>query len=113
MISLPVFADPAYFADPAKPTPDNWSTASGFVYGTVLDPPPVSIVVGGHAVAITGFMPDREEHKGGYFIVRNSWGVEWGANAPARGLPEPGYGRVSATYVDNFLWEMCAFARLS
>ena len=31
------------------------------------------IIVGGHAVAVVGF-----DDKKKYFIVRNSWGTEWG-----------------------------------
>jgi Papain family cysteine protease len=105
-VTLPVYGDPY-----DKTLPDNWQTLSGVTYGRVLNPPPVSVVRSGHAVCITGFQPDSREPKGGYFIFRNSWGTTWAANAPASiGLgyhsPEPGYGDISATYVDDFLWEL-------
>ncbi|MEM8945751.1 MAG: C1 family peptidase [Planctomycetota bacterium] len=104
-ISVPVFADPANQSN------DNWNTTMGQVYGRIFDPPPTSVVVGGHAVCITGFEPDPLEQTGGWFIVRNSWGDQnWGASLPdpAHFGPEPGYGQISATYVDSFLWELFA-----
>ena len=59
-------------------------------------------------MCVTGFEPDNLEPTGGYFIVRNSWGTSWASGAPAAGssyAPEPGYGEVSATYVDAYCWE--------
>jgi Papain family cysteine protease len=105
-ISLPVFGD-AF-----NPQAHNWNSALGFLYGLVLDPPPTSVVLGGHAVCISGFQPDPGEPLGGWFIIRNSWGTTvWGKALPATGYfgPEAGYGQVSATYVDKYLWELCAF----
>jgi hypothetical protein len=104
-ISLPVFSDPLL------PQADNWSTSAGWLFGNVLDPPPTSIVVGGHCVCVTGFQPDAAEPLGGYFVIRNSWSTQWGAQLPLAGHhgPEAGYGQVSATYVDKFLWEYGQF----
>ena len=102
-VSLPVFQDPLV------PHADNWNTGVGQAFGVVINPPPTSHVIGGHAVCITGFAPDVTEPLGGYFIFRNSWDVTWAYNAPSPGnthSPRPGYGQISATYVDNFLWEM-------
>jgi hypothetical protein len=104
-ISLPVFRDPL--------TPsgaDNWNTQVGFQFGRVLDPPPTSLVIGGHAVCVTGFVHDPSEPMGGWFIFRNSWGTVWAGAAPASPSmsPEPGYGYISATYVEKYLWEMCS-----
>lgn len=104
-VSLPVFVDPL------NPNFDNWNTSMGQIYGRIFDPPPTSIVDGGHAVCITGFQPDPQEPLGGWFIVRNSWGdTNWGANLPDPSYhgPEPGYGQVSASYVDKYLWELFA-----
>ncbi len=104
-ISLPVAEDPL------APGVDNWTTAVGMLYGVVLDPPPlVARATKGHAVCVTGFVPDANEATGGYFIVRNSWGAGWASSAPVAGRrsPEVGYGEVSATYVDRYLWEWCA-----
>ena len=100
-ISLPVFSDPAFLEA------DNWTTPAGWLWGVVLDPPPTSVVVGGHCVCVTGFESDSTEPLGGYFIIRNSWSSQWGSQLPLGGYhgPEAGYGQVSATYVDRFLWE--------
>jgi C1A family cysteine protease len=101
-VSLPVFADPL------RPNGHNWNSPVGVLYGRVLDPPPTSVVVGGHAVCITGFVRDPEEPSGGYFVIRNSWDRSWGKNLPAAGYhgPEIGYGQVSATYLNQYLWEL-------
>ncbi|WP_375341272.1 C1 family peptidase [Xanthomonas perforans] len=101
-VSLPVFSDPL-----AGPSSNNWNSPTGILYGEVLDPPPTSIVTGGHAACLTGFVPDAMEPSGGYFIIRNSWGVDWGCDLPSVTWhgPEAGYGQISATYVDQFLWE--------
>jgi C1A family cysteine protease len=101
-ISLPVFADPL------RPSGHNWNTPAGVLYGRVFDPPPTSVVIGGHAVCVTGFVPDAEEPSGGYFVIRNSWDRTWGTRLPTAGYhgPEVGYGQVSATYINNYLWEL-------
>jgi len=104
-ISLPVFTDPTVGVD-------NWNTPIGVLYGRVIDPPPTSLAFGlGHAVCVCGFVPDAAESNGGYFIVRNSWGSRWGIAAPTPGYHafERGYGEVSATYVEKYLWEMLVF----
>lgn len=79
----------------------------GLDHGVVLNPPPTATVVGGHAVCVTGFVPNPAEPNGGHFVIRNSWGSGWGTlgnPADARN-PEPGYGSVSATYVELYAWE--------
>jgi hypothetical protein len=103
-ISLPVFRDPA-----VPNGPINWATPVGWAYGRVLNPPIRSVVVGGHCVCVTGFVPDTLEPGGGYFIIRNSWGTQWANLAPAAGSshsPEQGYGEISATYLDMYCWEL-------
>jgi hypothetical protein len=77
----------------------------------VLNPPPTAVASDGHAVCVTGFHPDALEPKGGYFTFRNSWDIVWGAQAPSPAAsgycaPEPGYGDISATYVDDYIWEI-------
>jgi hypothetical protein len=107
VISVPVFRDPLFATGPT-----NWSTPSGWSYGRVLNPPPRSVVIGGHAVCVVGFVPDLDEPEGGYFIFRNSWGTRWGSQAPSAGnsySPEPGYGEILASYIDTFFWEMLHF----
>jgi hypothetical protein len=100
-ISVPVFSDPSNMQT------NNWETNIGFYYGFVLDPPPGSVVNGGHCVCVTGFAPDPAEPLGGYFVIRNSWNTQWGSQLPAPGYfgPEAGYGQISASYVDQYLWE--------
>jgi hypothetical protein len=70
-ISLPVFKDPH-----VRRAVDNWNTPVAWLYGRVLNPPPTAVVDGGHAVCVTGFVPDAGEPKGGYFIFRNSWSTK-------------------------------------
>ena len=68
--------------------------------------PPAAIPVG--AVCVTGFVPDPAEALSGYFVIRNSWGdIHWGRRGTAADPrnPEPGYGSVSATFVDKFAFE--------
>lgn len=110
-VTVPVFTDPA-----APGNPNNWETGSSWAYGRVLNPPPTAVVSlsgsPGHAVCIVGFEPDASELAGGYFIIRNSWDVTWATMAPSQGnsySPEPGYGDISATYIDNYLWELLQF----
>jgi C1A family cysteine protease len=94
--------------DPSVPQSDNWATNVGWSYGFVLDPPPASVVSGGHCVCVTGFVADEAKPLGGYFILRNSWSAQWGSLLAAAGYlaPEAGYGQISASYVDQYLWEL-------
>jgi len=48
---------------------------------------------GGHEVLIVGYEDDRREPGGGCFLVRNSWGDDWG---------DGGYGKVPYAYVECF-----------
>lgn len=100
-VSLPVFASAS------NPNQHNWNSPVGLNRGVVLNPPPTATVVGGHAVCVTGFVPHLAEPNGGYFIIRNSWGTGWGASGTVGNPrnPEPGYGSVSATYVNLYAWE--------
>ena len=52
--------------------------------------PPGDARIGGHAVAIVGYTDD------GNFIVRNSWGMEWG---------EDGYAYATPLYLDKAISE--------
>lgn len=53
--------------------------------GKVPMPSRFDALLGGHAVAIWGY-----RHEGDYFLVRNSWGTDWGIN---------GYFHMPAQYV--------------
>jgi len=63
----------------------------------------------GHVVCITGFTPDPSEPLGGWFIFRNSWGLEYASHAaiPVAGRTSGvrGYGCLSATHLDLYCWE--------
>jgi hypothetical protein len=103
-ISVPIFRDALV------PDRNNWNSDVGILYGEVLDPPATAVADGGHAVCVVGFVPDPEENTGGNFIFRNSWGTSgFGRNLPSSGwrAQEPGYGQISASYIDKYLWEMC------
>lgn len=102
-ITLPVYRDPL-----RPPHETNWTTTVGWAYGRVLNPSTHASVIGGHCVCVTGFVPDQTEPNGGHFLIRNSWGTTWGAQAPSPpyNSPEPGYGEISATYVESFYWEL-------
>ena len=106
----PVAVTLAVFCDPTTPNgPSNWGGANGWCLGRVLGPPAHAVSAGGHCVCVTGFVQDPLEPLGGHFILRNSWGTEWAAQAPQSGetfAPERGYGEVSASYVDACCWEL-------
>lgn len=103
-IALPVF-------DAPSGRTNNWTTRAAQTFGEVQNPLPGWSVSGGHAVCCIGFQPDIHEPLGGHFIIRNSWSTLWGHGLPdaAYAGPEPGYGQVSASYVDRYLWEDCVF----
>jgi len=103
-ISVPVFTD-------AITHTSNWSTLAARRYGAVADPPPTSVADGGHAVCVVGFVADATEPLGGWFILRNSWNTSWGHALPnsAYHAPAPGYGQISASYLDRYLWELMSF----
>jgi C1A family cysteine protease len=101
---FPVFKDKAAAAD----GPHGWGTTVARLYGRILNPPPTSVVAGGHCVCVTGFVPDSDEPMGGYFVFRNSWGSGWSRLSPSdySYVPEQGYGQISATYVNKYCWEL-------
>lgn len=104
-VALPVFQHPT---DTRK---HNWNTPSALSYGAVQDPLPGWFVDGGHAVCVVGFAPDNLEPNGGHFIIRNSWGSLFGSRLPDPSYagPAAGYGQISATHMDKYLWELCVF----
>jgi hypothetical protein len=99
-VSVPVFRDRLIGYD-------NWNTPGGQQFGAVTNPLPTSIVDGGHAVLLVGYVPDALDPLGGRFVFRNSWSPQWGhaLPAPGRAAPRPGYGEISASYIDQHLWE--------
>ena len=90
----------------------NW-TKAGEGSGTVGFPinPAADDHCGGHSVCIVGYRPDAVGDSGGWFIFRNSWGIEWAGNAPDAGgvqVPGPGYGAIAAGHVESAVWEILA-----
>jgi hypothetical protein len=107
-VTLPEFRDPA-----APPGVTNWRNPYAYPTGIVGDRPPGWVIApSGHAVCILGFVRDLTELQGGWFIFRNSWGVEWGGSAPDKGapvqVPRPGYGAMSARHAQEAVWEILA-----
>lgn len=102
-VALPVFVD-------ILTDVDNWSWTGACDYGHVIDPPQFSVVDGGHAVCVCEYHPSTAGPGGGWFIFKNSWGMQrWsnGSNTPPQGHPQwkAGYGYLSAAYMDEYLWE--------
>lgn len=108
---------PVYFLPDARM---NWTAPAtartGFVPypGTDHAYDAALVVASGHAVCITGYVPVADAPGGGYFIFRNSWGLDFRTTFrdPAPGvdgaLVPSGYGVLSAATVDKYVWEMMA-----
>lgn len=76
--------------------------------GTIPNPVPGELPVGGHAMCLVGYedVPGNPGLGGGRFIVRNSWGANFGF-ASAYG---PGYGTISYAYIARLGKEAFALA---
>lgn len=110
-VSLPQFRD----RDSGPQDPTNWQLPRTLSRGLVPDrlanwvPAPV-----GHAVCILGFQPVPEERLGGWFVFRNSLGLDFAREAPdamARKdprVPEQGYGLISASHIERHVYEIFA-----
>lgn len=73
------------------PIAEHWtSTWQSRVLGRVRQPLPGEADLGGHALCAVGYRQDADAPGGGYFIVRNSWGTEWGTENP----DGAGYGHI-------------------
>lgn len=57
---------------------------------------------GGHAMLLVGYEDDDSVAGGGYFIVRNSWGGDWG---------EAGYGKLPYAYAELFITSAATILR--
>jgi len=88
----------------------NWTRRLGRYHGIVADPE--GDCIEGHAVCIIGYLKDPKVAGGGWFICRNSWGLEWASEANAAqpfaipGLPGRGYGVISVEYLDTHCSEI-------
>ena len=69
-----------------------------FAYGSGIYTHTSGSLAGYHAILIVGFADDSQVPGGGYFIVKNSWGPDWG---------EAGYFRIAYSETTS----ACAFGR--
>jgi len=114
-------------ADPKMPNGNIWHAENFWNTGVLRVPEPHHIVgLAGHAVCVVGYLPqvpgliaahypgyiDNTELPG-FFLFRNSWGVEYFArNSPL--APQPGgdwdfprgYGLIPAAVIEYFTWEL-------
>jgi hypothetical protein len=74
--------------------------------GLIPMPLPTSVLEGGHAMCAVGYDYDDEFAGGGYFILRNSWGLDWAPLSPI----QAGYGVIPFSYIDLYGWEAFALA---
>jgi len=70
------------------PIYEHWTgSTQGTLLGRLRFPLPGERQVGGHAMCVVGYRNDATAPGGGYFIVRNSWGTDWGKD----NVDGPGY----------------------
>ena len=70
---------------------EHWSGSwQGSTLGRLRAPLPGERARGGHAMCVVGYRDDDTAPGRGYFIVRNSWGPDWGKDNP----DGPGYCHV-------------------
>ncbi len=63
------------------------------VDGHIAMPQPGADLLGGHAILIVGYIDSHAGVDSAYFIVRNSWGADWGDN---------GYGYLPLEYIERY-----------
>ncbi len=77
---------------------DSWyQSAETNRTGKITLPFPGEEPVGGHAWCVVGYVDDEAVPGGGYFVVRNSWGAEWGSDSPEA----PGHALMPYAYVER------------
>ena len=110
---LPVAVGLPLFGHPSGLT--NWTMPAAMRSGVVLCPEDAGAPAlegprdEGHVVCVTGFLPDPSEPLGGWFVFRNSWGLEFASHAtiPSDEISAGtrGYGLLSATHINAHCWE--------
>ena len=114
-------------ADPKMPNGNIWHAENFWNTGVLRVPEPHHIVgLAGHAVCVVGYLPRvpgliAAQYPGyidnkklpGFFLFRNSWGVEYFArNSPLPRQPGDdwdfprGYGLIPAAVIEYFAWEL-------
>lgn len=75
----------------ALPISEHWTnTWQARSLGRVRRPLPGEKQLGGHAILAVGYHDDKTAPGGGYLIIRNSWGLDWGRENDAGA----GYGHI-------------------
>ncbi len=88
------------------PVFDSWYESEDTrLTGRITMPNPGEEESGGHAMALVGYQDDRDHPGGGIFILRNSWGLNWGWDCPYGA----GYGTIPYQYISDYIWEAFAF----
>lgn len=108
-----VIAVPTFATGLASNT--NWLTTEALSQGIVREPTADQpVIVGGHAVTLVGFKKAVLPGERGWFIFRNSLGLGFArdVNNSPYGIPGPGYGAISADYIDLYCWEYLYFETL-
>lgn len=79
------------------PVFNSWLRSSWVAYsGDITMPVPNEVIAGGHAMCFVGYTDSADMGLGGgRFILRNSWGTDWGINSPYGS----GYGSIPYAYV--------------
>lgn len=107
VIGVPMFAHDSGYTNWTLPQ----TMSSGIVYcpDDAANPNLKDSRKDGHVVCLTGFVPDTSEPLGGWFIFKNSWGLEFGVNnggfKKSKFPLRRGFGMLSATHVENYCWE--------
>ncbi len=79
----------------------SWQSPWTFRNGDIRLPLPRERDLGGHAMCMVGYADDNDVPGGGYFLVRNSWGEDFGRE----GKVAPGYCRLPYAYIQQYAWE--------
>jgi hypothetical protein len=79
------------------PVFNSWLYSKWVAYsGDITMPVPGEVRVGGHAMCLVGYVDlPNPGLGGGRFILRNSWGLNWGINSPYGA----GYGTIPYAYI--------------
>jgi hypothetical protein len=86
------------------PVFNSWYRSDAVAYtGDITNPIPGEVRNGGHAMCFVGYIDSAADVAigGGRFIVRNSWGSNWGIASPF-GV---GYGTIPYSYITRFATE--------
>jgi C1A family cysteine protease len=80
------------------PVYTHWFAEPTHSTGDVRLPLPGEKLEGGHAMCMVGYQTDETVPGGGYFLVRNSWGTNWGRQNPV----SAGHARIPFAYLSTY-----------